>query len=96
MRKRFEGVTKIEDHELFELMSSYCDALIDEATSNGSLDDLYASNEYTREIGRVGCLCADYESDYMTFKHIRPLRAASCFACAVVCHSSMNASLIIQ
>jgi hypothetical protein len=70
MRKRFAGVTKIEDRELFELMSAYCDALIDEATSNGSLDDLYASNEYTREIGRVGCMCADYERDYMVFDNI--------------------------
>jgi hypothetical protein len=73
MRKRFAGVTKIEDRELFELMSSYCDALIDEATSNGSLDDLYASNEYTLEIGRTICLCADYERDYMYFEHLDPL-----------------------
>jgi hypothetical protein len=70
MRKRFEGITKIEDRELFDLMSSYCDALIDEATANGSLDEQYADNEYTREIGRVGCLCADYERDYMVFDNI--------------------------
>jgi hypothetical protein len=76
MRKLFEGVRRIEDRELFNLMSSYCDALIDEATRDGWLAEQGADNEYTREIGRVGCLCADYESEYMTFKHIRPLRSA--------------------
>jgi antitoxin component HigA of HigAB toxin-antitoxin module len=68
MIKKFEDITKIEDRELFDKVSAYCDDLIDEATANGSLADQYADNEYTREIGRVANMCANYETYFMTFK----------------------------
>lgn len=71
MEKRFIDITEIHTPELFKQVSEYTDALIDEATANGSLDEQAANNEYTREIGRVGRLCADYESLYMKFKHIK-------------------------
>jgi predicted XRE-type DNA-binding protein len=71
MIKKFENITKIEDRELFDKISEYCDDLIDEATANGYLEKQGADNEYTREIGRVGRLCADYETYFMTFKNIK-------------------------
>ncbi|GHU64153.1 hypothetical protein FACS1894123_08380 [Bacteroidia bacterium] len=71
MIKKFEDITKIESRELFDKVSVYCDDLIDEATENGSLDEQGADNEYTREIGRVGRMCADYETYFMTFKCIK-------------------------
>ena len=70
MIKKFENITLIENRELYDLVSAYGDALIDEATANGALAELNADNEYTREIGRVGVMCADYESMYMTFRHL--------------------------
>ncbi|MDR1161129.1 MAG: hypothetical protein LBK45_02210 [Tannerellaceae bacterium] len=62
METRFENVTKIESLELFQKVSAYTDVLIEEATANGALSAQGADNEYTREIGRLGNLCADYES----------------------------------
>jgi hypothetical protein len=73
MVKKFGSVTCIETRELFDLVSAYSDALIDEATANGSLDDPCADNGYTREIGRTVRLCAAYEISFMLFKHFRPL-----------------------
>jgi antitoxin component HigA of HigAB toxin-antitoxin module len=71
MIKRFSDITQIENQKLYDEALLYVNALIEEATNNGALDKLDADNEYIREIGRVGGLCADYETDYMTFKHIR-------------------------
>jgi len=71
MIKKFEDITVINNRELYDKVSAYGDALIDEATANGSLEEQDADNEYTREIGRVGIMCADYESAYMTFKCLR-------------------------
>jgi len=71
MIKKFENITVINDKELFEAMSEYEENLINEATANGALDEQGADNEYTREIGRVGVMCADYESTYMTFKYLK-------------------------
>jgi len=62
MNKKFEDIIKIDSKELFEKISAYTDDLIKEATSNGALNIPGADNEYTQEIGRVGTLCADYES----------------------------------
>lgn len=62
MNKKFENILEIDTYELFEKMSAYTDALIKEAMANGSLNVPGTENEYTREIGRVGNLCADYES----------------------------------
>ena len=71
MKKKFTDITVIDNRELFDKVSAYGDALIDEATANGALAEQGADNEYTREIGRVGNMCADYESAYMTFKCLK-------------------------
>jgi hypothetical protein len=71
MEKKFIDITEIHTPELFKQVSEYTDALIDEATANGSLNEQGANNEYTREIGRVGRLCADYESMHMKFEHLK-------------------------
>ena len=71
MEKKFIDVTEIHTPELFKQLSEYTDALIDEATANGWLDEQTANNEYIREIGRVGQICADYESLYMKFEHLK-------------------------
>jgi len=71
MDKKFIDITEIHSPELFKQVSAYTDALIDEATANGSLQEQAANNEYTREIGRVGRLCADYESMYMKFEYMK-------------------------
>ncbi len=70
MIKKFENMTNIDSRELFDRVSDYCDELIDEATSIGALAAQNANNEYTREIGRVGRLCADYEDTRMQFQNI--------------------------
>jgi predicted XRE-type DNA-binding protein len=71
MEKKFNNITEIHTPELFKKVSEYTDALIDEATANGSLDEQETDNEYTREIGRVGLMCADYESMYMKFENLK-------------------------
>lgn len=71
MKKKYENVREITTRELYEQSKAYVNALIDEATKNGSLSNPEAENEYTREIGRVGTLCADYENNYMEFNHIK-------------------------
>lgn len=71
MDKKFENITSIEDRQTFDNANMYVNSLIDEATTNGSLDEQYADNEYTREIGRVGGMCADYENKYIVFEHIK-------------------------
>jgi len=71
MEKKYIDIIEIHTPELFKQMSEYTDALIEEATANGSLNEQGADNEYTREIGRVGRMCADYESMYMKFEHLK-------------------------
>jgi hypothetical protein len=70
MNRRFEGVSRIETRELFDRVSLYCEELLHEATAIGALAEQGSDNEYTRELGRVICLCADYERDYMYFEHL--------------------------
>ena len=71
MEKKFENIIVINNLELYKQAMIYVDSLINEATANGALDEQGADNEYTREIGRMGNMCADYESAYMTFKHLK-------------------------
>ena len=71
MIKKFEDITVIDNRKLYDKISAYGDALIDEATANGALAEQDADNEYTWEIGRVGRICADYESAYMTFECLK-------------------------
>lgn len=71
MEKKFENITVIETRELYEMVSAYVDELIHEATKAGALNDPDANNEYTHEIGRLGALCADYESMYFKNKVLK-------------------------
>ncbi|HRZ98110.1 MAG TPA: helix-turn-helix transcriptional regulator [Paludibacter sp.] len=71
MEKKFIDIIEIDTPELFKKITEYTDALINEATTNGSLEEKGADNEYTREIGRVGSMCADYESRYMKFEQLK-------------------------
>ena len=71
MIKNFEDITVIHDRKLFDEMAEYEENLLQEATFNGALAEPDADNEYTREIGRVGVMLADYESAYMTFKCLK-------------------------
>lgn len=71
MEKKFIEVTEIQSAELYNQVSEYTDALIDEATAVGALSEQDADNDYTREIGRVGRMCADYESLYMKFEQLK-------------------------
>jgi len=71
MIKKFEDVVEIDNRELYKKVSAYGDYLIDEATENGALAEQDADNDYTREIARVGIMCADYETNYMTFKVLK-------------------------
>ena len=71
MKRRFENITVIDNKELFDAIAAYEEDLINEATAKGALAEPDADNEYTREIGRVGILCANYESEHMTFKCLK-------------------------
>jgi len=71
MDKKFIEITEIQSAELYNQVSEYTDALIDEATVNGALSEQDADNDYTREIGRVGRMCADYESLHMKFEQLK-------------------------
>ena len=71
MIKKFVDIAEIHTLELYNKVSDYNDSLIDEATENGSLSEPGSDNEYTREIGRTGRMCADYESLYMKFTNLK-------------------------
>jgi len=71
MEKKFKDIIIITDREVYDQAMIYVDNLINEATVIGALDEQGADNEYTREIGRIGNMCADYESRYMQFKHLK-------------------------
>lgn len=71
MEKKFIDIKEIHTLKLFNEVSEYTDALINEATETGALADPNTDNEFTREIGRLGRMCADYESMYMKFNHLR-------------------------
>ena len=71
MNVNYKNITKIDNRELFDKISTYVDHLIDEATQNGSLADPDADNEYTREIGRLGRICADYETNHLHFEQVK-------------------------
>lgn len=64
MEKKFKNNTCIDTPELYDEAMTYVDALIKEATANGCISEPDTDNEYTREIGRVGSMCADYETLY--------------------------------
>jgi len=71
MEKIFENFLKITTREEYDTVLSQVKKLINEATENGALDDPEADNDYIREIGRLSHLGADYENEYLIFKHIK-------------------------
>ena len=71
MKKIFENVFEITTRDDYEKLMSHVKKLIAEATITGALDDPEADNEYTREIGRLSCLGAEYENEYIQFEHIK-------------------------
>lgn len=62
MEIKFADITAITSPIVYKKVKLYLNSLINEATKCGALDDPEADNVYTREIGRVGVMCADYES----------------------------------
>ena len=71
MEKILENISRIISQQEYDILLGHLELLIRSATQGGYLSEQNADNEYTREIGRVGNMCADYESAYMTFKHLR-------------------------
>jgi len=70
MENKFENISELITREEYDCAMSYVIQLINEATVNGFLSDPEADNEYIKEIGRVGQLCAIYEDTKMEFKHL--------------------------
>jgi len=71
MEKQFKSIVEIKDHEIYDKAKAYLNSLIDYATVNGYLSNPEADNEYTHEIGRIGVMCADYESMCINYKHLK-------------------------
>jgi len=71
MEKIFENVVKITTREDYETLLSHVEKLVVEANEIGALDDPEADNDYTREIGRLSCLGAEYENEYIQFEYIK-------------------------
>jgi antitoxin component HigA of HigAB toxin-antitoxin module len=71
MEKIFENILSLTEREDYEKVLSRVKELIKEATENGSLDDPESDNEYTREIGRLSRLGAQYENEYIQFIHLK-------------------------
>jgi antitoxin component HigA of HigAB toxin-antitoxin module len=70
MKKIFENTHELLTREEYDQAMVYANALLAEAGEKGYLDNPEADNEYTREIGRIGGLCADYEDTKIQFKEI--------------------------
>lgn len=71
MEKKFQNIESITDRQTYDEVMAYINKMVDYATRNGYLKDPDADNEYTRELGRIMALAADYESIYMDFKHLK-------------------------
>ena len=71
MKKEFKNIESITDRQMYEKATAYMNELIEYATKKGYLSHPENDNEYTREIGRIGVMCADYENSFMKFKHLK-------------------------
>ncbi len=71
MKRKFENLTEITDRKTYNEVMAYLDDIESYATRNGYLDQIDISNEYTREMGRVGGMLADYESIYMDLSPLK-------------------------
>ena len=65
-----KNIKKLKTIEQYESVRIRVDELIREASAKGMLESEY-DNEYTREIGRLANLGADYENEYMEFKYLK-------------------------
>ena len=65
MEKIFCNATRIKSEKEYNVLKIRINELIDEATKNGSLSELGADNEYTREIARLGKIGALYETEVL-------------------------------
>ena len=71
MKIQFENIETIKDKKTFDKVNVYLETLIKEATEKGFLNDQYADNAYTKEISRIGSMCADFESIHEKFEHLK-------------------------
>ncbi len=71
MEKKFQKIESITDRQTYDEVMVYINEMVDYATRNGYLKNPDTDNKYTRELGRVMALAADYESIYMDFKHLK-------------------------
>ncbi|GAP72485.1 hypothetical protein SAMD00024442_33_7 [Candidatus Symbiothrix dinenymphae] len=65
-----QTLEKAKTREEYDAIRIRVDELINEATEKGLLES-DADNEYTREIGRLGRLGAQYETEYYPFKCLK-------------------------
>ena len=70
MEKKFENSKELNTRQEYDEALAYTKLLIVEATQKGFLSSPDVNNEYVREIGRIGNMCADYEDAKMEFNHI--------------------------
>jgi hypothetical protein len=66
----FEKVSEITTKKDYDNAMEYVKKMIIEASLNGALSDPEADNDYVREIGRIGHLCAVYENRHIQFEHL--------------------------
>jgi antitoxin component HigA of HigAB toxin-antitoxin module len=71
MQAKFSTLTQITDKSTYDSALAYVNELISEATEKGYLEGPDTDNDYIREIGRIGNMCADFETEFMDFKQIR-------------------------
>jgi len=70
MKRIFENVSELTTRVEYNVALEYVKKLITEASLNGALALPEADNDYVREIGRIGHLCAAYEDTYIDFEHL--------------------------
>jgi len=70
MQKYFENISELTTRKDYDIALAYVKKLITEASLNGALADLEADNDYVREIGRIGHLCAAYEDTHIEYEHL--------------------------
>lgn len=71
MKKKFKNIMDISDQQTYNEAMAYMNELVEYSTRKGYLNHPENDNKYTQEIGRVGVMCADYESSFMKFKHLK-------------------------
>ena len=70
MQRIFENVSKLTTRTEYDIALGHVKRLITEASLNGALAVPEADNDYVREIGRIGHLCAAYEDTHIDFEHL--------------------------